>query len=334
VLITFRLNHDLLTLLTLGPQLRGSNNTKIGKLANQAVFELIHTIAAHAVEAETPTRLEIRNASQRQVVIAFSTDRTGESALPLARYVRLALAMTNQYYEPGVGRAAKVGDLFARIAPRYDLINDLQSLGLHRWWKRRFVALAAPRPGERALDLCCGTGDVTFALARRGAEAIGLDFSPPMLGVAKQREAAMTLRDDLPVPRFMLGDAQKILFPDDSFDLVTVSYGLRNLSDWNDGVREMLRVARPGGRLLALDFGKPDNALWRAFYFAYLRAVVPLFGRIFCGDAQAYAYILESLQHYPAQRGVETWMRDLGCHDVRVVQLLGGVMSINYGSKP
>jgi len=242
--------------------------------------------------------------------------------------------MTNQYYEPGAGRAAKVGDLFARIAPRYDFINDLQSLGLHRWWKRRLIALAAPRPGERALDLCCGTGDVTFALARRGVDVVGLDFSEPMLGVAKQRKAARMPRENSPAPRFMLGDAQKIPFPEYTFDLVIVSYGLRNLSDWSEGLREMLRVAKPGGRLLVLDFGKPDNALWRAFYFAYLRAVVPLFGKVFCGDAQAYAYILESLQHYPAQRGVETRMRKLGCRDVQVVQLFGGIMSINYGSKP
>ena len=241
--------------------------------------------------------------------------------------------MTNQYYQPGAQRAARVGDLFARIAPRYDLINDLQSFGLHRWWKRRLIALAALQPGERALDLCCGTGDVAFVLARRGADVVGLDFSAAMLGVAEQRAGAGRAPGAAEPPQFLLGDAQAIPFPNESFDIVTVSYGLRNLADWTVGLREMLRVARPGGRLLVLDFGKPDNALWRGIYFAYLRVVVPLFGRLFCGDAQAYAYILESLRHYPAQRGVESMMCELNCRDVRVVPLLGGMMSINFGRK-
>ena len=245
--------------------------------------------------------------------------------------------MSNRYYEPGEQRGARVNDLFATIAPRYDLINDLQSFGLHRWWKRRLVRLANPGPGTPALDLCCGTGDVAFALAARGAVVTGLDFSAPMLAVARRRGAA-TARENSQstgrVTEFLQGDAQKIPFPDASFDVVTVSYGLRNLASWEAGLREMWRVARPGGRLLVLDFGKPDNALWRSLYFAYLRLFVPFFGRIFCGDSQTHAYILESLKHYPAQHGVAAKMRELGCREVRIVPLLGGVMTINYGVKP
>ena len=109
---------------------------------------------------------------------------------------------------------------------------------------------------------------------------------------------------------------------------------LRNLASWEQGLAEMWRVARPGGRLLALDFGKPDLAAWRAVYFAYLRVAVPLLGRCFAGDAQAYAYILESLRHYPAQRGVDARLREMGGRDTRLVNLLGGVMSINYAVKP
>jgi demethylmenaquinone methyltransferase / 2-methoxy-6-polyprenyl-1,4-benzoquinol methylase len=237
--------------------------------------------------------------------------------------------MGNKYYEPGAQRAAKVKDLFATIAPRYDLINDLQSFWLHRLWKGRLVNMASPKPGERALDLCCGTGDVALALARRGADVIGLDFSDAMLAVAGQRLKAQAGSS----VQFLRGDAQQTSFPDDTFDIVTISYGLRNLADWREGLGEMWRVAKPGGRLLVLDFGKPDNALWRRLYFGYLKCLVPLFGRIFCGDSQTHAYILESLQEYPAQHGVADQMTAMACANVRIITLLGGVMSINCATK-
>ena len=237
--------------------------------------------------------------------------------------------MPNKYYAPGEQRAARVVDLFATIAPHYDLINDLQSFGLHRLWKRRLMNLAAPKRGEKALDLCCGTGDIAFSFATRGADVVGLDFSEPMLAVARRRAS---IRSG-PSPRFLRGDAQEIPFPEASFDIVTVGYGLRNLASWRQGLREMWRVARPGGRLLVLDFGKPDNAAWRAAYFTYLRTCVPIFGRLFCGDSQTHAYILESLRNYPAQHGVAERMRELECLDVRIVLLLGGIMTINIGVK-
>jgi demethylmenaquinone methyltransferase/2-methoxy-6-polyprenyl-1,4-benzoquinol methylase len=240
--------------------------------------------------------------------------------------------MGNRFYKPGADRAAGVNDLFATIAPRYDLINDLQSFGLHRLWKRRMVRLAAPRPGETALDVCCGTGDIAFRLAEAGARVTGLDFSPAMLAVAARR--ACPPRPGWTAPLFLQGDAMNTGLPSAAFDIVTVGYGLRNLADWQAGLDEMVRVARPGGRLLVLDFGKPDSPLWRDLYFAYLRWVVPVFGRLFCGDADTHGYILESLKHYPAQRGVEARMRALGLEDVRVVNLLGGMMSLNYGRVP
>jgi len=318
--------------------------------------------------------------------------------------------MANKFYAAGEDRAARVNDLFATIARRYDLINDLQSFWLHRFWKRRLVGLAHPAAGESALDVCCGTGDVAFALARQGADVVGLDFSEAMLAMARarsdtqspqsptgavaERVRKMGSTGDPPVPvgdsptgrarrpplkgpslfgsgaipvppgespggtgqwpvlpknefpdtlsatrmgarppQFIRGDAQALPFPAAQFDLVTVSYGLRNLARWQTGLREMWRVAKPGGRLLVLDFGKPNNALWRQLYFAYLRWCVPLFGKLLCGDAQTYAYILESLNHYPAQLRVAEEMRKISCRDVRLVQLLGGAMSINYATK-
>jgi ubiquinone/menaquinone biosynthesis methyltransferase len=247
--------------------------------------------------------------------------------------------MANAFYDPGDQRAAKVRDLFSRIAPRYDLINDLQSFGLHRHWKRRVIQLARPQPGQRALDLCCGTGDLALGLARRGAQVAGLDFSGQMLERAAERGAGFQSRKPeeargaLPVPHFVCGDAEHLPFSDDFFDIVTVGYGLRNLASWETGLREMQRVAKPGGRLVVLDFGKPDNTIWRGLYFSYLKLFVPCLGRIFCGNASAYAYILESLRHYPAQQGVAAKMREFGLASVRVINLLGGVMSINYGEK-
>jgi len=243
--------------------------------------------------------------------------------------------VSNVFYAVGEQRASRVNDLFSAIARRYDLINDLQSFGLHRRWKHRVVDLAAVQSGNRALDLCCGTGDLALALAQRGAEVAGLDFSLPMLEIAKARgRKQSTPQTPIPNPQFIQGDAQQIPFPDASFDVVTVGYGLRNLASWENGLAEMYRVARPGARLVVLDFGKPANALWRAIYFGHLRCSVPLIGWLFCGNADAYAYILESLKHYPAQRAVAAKMRELNLANVRVINFLGGAMAINYGEKP
>jgi demethylmenaquinone methyltransferase/2-methoxy-6-polyprenyl-1,4-benzoquinol methylase len=244
--------------------------------------------------------------------------------------------VSNAFYDAGEQRAAKVNDLFAAIARRYDLINDLQSFGLHRLWKRRVIRLAQIKTGDRALDLCCGTGDIALALAQRGAETTGLDFSPQMLEVAKTRSDKSkppTSISQLPSPNFIQGDAQQIPFPENFFDIVTVGYGLRNLTSWEHGLDEMFRVARPGARLIVLDFGKPANWLWRKIYFSHLRCSVPLIGLLFCGNASAYAYILESLKHYPAQLAVAEKMRGLKLDNVRVINLLGGAMAINYGEK-
>jgi demethylmenaquinone methyltransferase / 2-methoxy-6-polyprenyl-1,4-benzoquinol methylase len=251
--------------------------------------------------------------------------------------------VSNVFYAPGEQRAAKVNDLFAAIARRYDLLNDLQSFGLHRLWKRRVVKLAKVENGNSALDLCCGTGDIALALAQCGAETTGLDFSEKMLEVAKNRSQKSEVRSQkseirpltsgFRPPVFIQGDAQQLPFPENSFDIVTVGYGLRNLASWEKGLEEMLRVAKPGGRIIVLEFGKPKNSIWRNIYFTHLKCSVPLIGLLFCGNPQAYAYILESLKHYPAQLAVAEKMRGLKLANVRVINLLGGAMAINYGEK-
>jgi demethylmenaquinone methyltransferase/2-methoxy-6-polyprenyl-1,4-benzoquinol methylase len=241
--------------------------------------------------------------------------------------------VSNVFYVPGEQRAAKVNNLFATIARHYDLINDLQSFGLHRRWKRRVIELATVKSGDLALDLCCGTGDLALTLAQRGAETTGLDFSPQMLEIAAQRQHA-SLKLKTQNLKFIQGDAQQIPFPENSFDIITVGYGLRNLTSWERGLEEMFRVAKPGARLIVLEFGKPANALWQKIYFTHLKCSVPLIGLLFCGNAQAYAYILESLKHYPAQLAVAEKMREMKLANVRVINLLGGAMAINYGEKP
>lgn len=240
--------------------------------------------------------------------------------------------MAKTYYEPGEHRATKVNELFTRIAGRYDLINDLQSFGLHRHWKKRVLTEANPQKGEKALDVCCGTGDIALGLARRGVEVSGLDFSEKMLEIARERQTKGGMR--FAHAQFVGGDAQNLPFPDRTFDIVTIGYGLRNLTSWEAGLREMQRVAKPGGRLVILEFGKPENRVWRAIYEAYLKLFSPALGLVLCGDSAAYSYILESLKHYPAQRIVGEKMREMGLENVRVINLLGGAMSINYGEVP
>jgi demethylmenaquinone methyltransferase/2-methoxy-6-polyprenyl-1,4-benzoquinol methylase len=189
-------------------------------------------------------------------------------------------------------------------------------------------------------------------LAAHGAEVIGLDFNEPMLAIARRRTQvrqaekpvgkskpsadASSIQHETPapcVPTFVKGDAQQLPFDESTFDVVSVGYGLRNLERWQLGLREMHRVAKPGARLLILDFGKPAGRVSRGLYFGYLRCCVPLLGLAFCGSASAYAYILESLKKYPAQQGVAAEMEKLGMNRVRIVELLGGMMSINYGEK-
>ena len=233
--------------------------------------------------------------------------------------------MPDRYYQPGAERASRVRALFDRIAARYDLINDLQSFGLHRFWKRRMLHLAAVQTAQTALDVCCGTGDLAEALDRAGARTVGCDFSRAMLSVAHRRQPNIT---------YLQADALKLPFHSAHFDVVTIGYGLRNLADFQHGISELLRVLKPGGRLLILDFGKPRNSFWRGIYFSYLQIIVPFFGLIFCGDAAAYSYILQSLRDYPAQDGVSSILQNSRCEQVEVFNFLGGVMSIHRAMKP
>jgi len=225
--------------------------------------------------------------------------------------------------------AKKVDQLFGAIARRYDLVNDIQSLGLHRLWKRRVVALSEFRERELGLDLCCGTGDLAIGLAKRGGSLVGMDMNHPMLRQAAGRLAKRG-RNQVSLAQ---ADALNLPLGDGAVDLVTIGYGLRNLADLEAGLREITRVLKPGGRLLILDFGKPANRVIRSVYFLYLALMLPVFGWLCCGNASAYAYILKSLKKYTAQKGVAAVLRDMGYNSVQVIEIMAGAMSIHIAIK-
>ena len=237
----------------------------------------------------------------------------------------------NKYLSYDGERAPRVREMFSRLAERYDLVNDVMSFGMHRKWKREAVRLALdglPRR-QRVLDLCCGTGDMSFLAESRAERVVGADFTLPMLAVARRRARSEGRR-----ARFVAADALRLPFPDGIFDAVTVGYGLRNVADPPAALSEMRRVLAPGGRAVVLDFGKPDNAVADALYQSYLRTMMPAVGWIFHGDPETYLYIPASLERYPAQRGVAQMMRDVGFENARYENRLLGTMGLNIGEAP
>src|SRR6478752_1153847 len=203
-------------------------------------------------------------------------------------------SLQNAFQTPQAKRQY-VRTLFATIADRYDLITALLSYGQDARWKRRLVALAEVRRGERALDLASGTGDIAFAVAARGGKAVGLDITHRMLQLARAKSHAAP---------FVTGDMAALPFASGAFDLVTTGYGLRNVPDLQSAIDEIARVLKPGGRMLSLDFNKPQNAIVRGAYLAYLTAVGSMLGWMLHGDPDTYRYIPASIRRYPGAQGV------------------------------
>ncbi len=241
-----------------------------------------------------------------------------------------AQGRVSRYSIQGPGRAAAIRGLFSGLAPRYDLVNDIQSAGLHRAWKRRLLRVAATGPGERLLDLACGTGDLAWRATRTTplARVVGGDFSQEMLRRARSRG------DGGSTPSWTLLDSLSLPFHDASFDAVVIAYGLRNFTDPIASLREIFRTLRPGGRLGVLDFGKPPSRFVRATYERWLRNIQPILGRVFFGNAEAYAYIAESLAAYPEPEGVSAWLRVAGFGGVAFDRLCLGTMTIHHARKP
>jgi len=241
--------------------------------------------------------------------------------------------VANKFLSYDDQRAPRVREMFSLLAGKYDLVNDVMSAGLHRKWKRDTIRLAlAGRTGPlRVLDLCCGTGDLAFLAANRaaGARVAGVDFTLPMLEVARKRRLGGEGR-----AAFAQGDALRLPFPDGVFDVVTIAYGLRNVADLERALGEMRRVLAPGGRLVVLDFGKPANPLAASLYQGFLHTVMPFVGWLFHRDPETYLYIPESLKSFPAQTGVEALMRTAGFVNARHENRLLGTMGLNVGEAP
>ena len=214
--------------------------------------------------------------------------------------------------------------LFTTIADRYDLITRVLSYGQDARWKATLVRMADVQEGQRALDLACGTGDIAFAVAARGARAVGLDITFRMLQLAQAKSAAA---------RFITGDMTSLPFRSGSFDLVTTGYGLRNVPDLDAAVDEIARVLRPGGRLLSLDFNRPESAVIRGAYLAYLTGVGATLGWLLHRDPDTYRYIPASIRRYPGATRVAAMLRAAGFREVRHVTVLFGLMAIHGARK-
>jgi ubiquinone/menaquinone biosynthesis methyltransferase len=229
-------------------------------------------------------------------------------------------------------KARYVARLFATIADRYDLITRLLSYGRDQHWKRRLIATAAIAPGERVLDLACGTGDLAFAAAARGGRVIGLDLTPRMVQLARAR--IPDAGHDAPAAAtFTVGDMMSLPVGDASIDVITTGYGLRNVPVLNEAIREMHRVLVPGGRMLSLDFNRPSSAPLRAAYLAYLTVVGSTVGWALHGDPDTYRYIPESIKRYPGAEAVVQRLRDAGFREARWEPVLGGLMAIHVAIK-
>ena len=222
--------------------------------------------------------------------------------------------------------------MFADISARYDLLNHLLSGSMDKRWRqkvtRRLQGISSG--GGRILDVACGTGDLAFALFEAtGARVVGADFCRPMLEVARRKGS----KHKGAVP-FVEGDALHLPFPDRSFDGVTIAFGLRNLSSFEDGLKELLRVAKPGGIVVVLEFSKPTVPGFRGLFKFYFHRVLPLLGGVVSGSKSAYEYLPDSLTRFPDQQQLAALMRDVGFERVDYLNLTGGIAAIHCGIRP
>jgi demethylmenaquinone methyltransferase / 2-methoxy-6-polyprenyl-1,4-benzoquinol methylase len=212
--------------------------------------------------------------------------------------------------------------MFDRIAGVYDAMNSVMTAGLHHRWRERAADLARVGPKSRALDVATGTGDLAIALARRGADVVGSDFSEGMLERARGKSADV---------RWEQANALALPYPDDRFDAATVGFGARNFSDLERGLAEMARVVRPGGRVVVLEITTPTKPPLSTFFSLWFDRVVPLLGRL-TGEDQAYAYLPSSVKRFPGPRELGAVMDGVGLRDVRWILTAGGIIALHSGT--
>lgn len=215
--------------------------------------------------------------------------------------------------------------MFDVVAKRYDLTNDVLSLGQDRRWRSRVVAMVAPKRGEAILDLAAGTGTSSEPFAQAGAQVVPCDFSMGMLSVGKAARPQLA---------FTAGDGLRLPFADHSFDAVTISFGLRNFADPRAGLAEMLRVTRPGGRLVVCEFSSPTWMPFRTVYFEYLMKALPTIARRVSSDPESYVYLAESIADWPDQRELAVVIAQAGWGTVEWVNLSGGIVALHRSVKP
>ena len=231
-------------------------------------------------------------------------------------------------------KAEKVAEVFHSVAGKYDLMNDLMSAGIHRLWKRMTIEMSGVRRGHSVLDIAGGTGDLTAKFSRLvGPEGtvVLADINDSMLKVGRDRLMDRGIVDNI---TFSQADAQHLPFPDNTFDVITIAFGLRNVTDKDMALRSMLRVLKPGGRLLVLEFSKPENPLLSKVYDTYSFSILPKLGKLFASDADSYQYLAESIRMHPDQSTLQDMMDSAGFANTDFHNMTGGVVALHRGVKP
>ncbi|HEY8570729.1 bifunctional demethylmenaquinone methyltransferase/2-methoxy-6-polyprenyl-1,4-benzoquinol methylase UbiE, partial [Microbulbifer sp.] len=228
----------------------------------------------------------------------------------------------------------RVADVFHSVAARYDVMNDLMSGGIHRLWKRFTIELSAARPGQTILDIAGGTGDLTARFSRivgPTGKVVLADINASMLKVGRDRLLDRGIAGNVETVQ---ADAQYLPFPDNTFDCITIAFGLRNVTDKDLALRSMLRVLKPGGRLLVLEFSKPQSKLLEKVYDQYSFRLLPFMGKLVADDADSYRYLAESIRMHPDQETLKDMMSDAGFVDCEFHNMTGGIVALHKGIKP